>query len=89
MDRAYDRFSIELRRVQLLYSQPGRWILNTHKSHKRFFLLNVSDEIKSPVGENWKSARTQRSSLQHVLHPMDFTVQLGKCMVEKDARMPR
>lgn len=24
MDRAYDRFSIELRRVQLLYSQSGR-----------------------------------------------------------------
>ncbi|XP_029702157.1 vacuolar protein sorting-associated protein 13C isoform X2 [Takifugu rubripes] len=62
MDRAYDRFSIELRRVQLLYSQSG---------------------------ESWKSARLQRSSVQHILHPMDFTVQLGKCMVEKDARMPR
>uniref|UniRef100_H3C3S0 Chorein N-terminal domain-containing protein n=1 Tax=Tetraodon nigroviridis TaxID=99883 RepID=H3C3S0_TETNG len=62
MDRAYDRFSIELRRVQLLYSQSG---------------------------QSWKSARTQSSSVQHILHPMDFTVQLGKCMVEKDARMPR
>lgn len=82
MDRAYDRFSIELRRVQLLYSQSGRGILNTRKRAQ-------SDQIQPSVGESWKSARTQRSSVQHVLHPMDFTVQLGKCMVEKDARMPR
>ncbi|XP_040904460.1 vacuolar protein sorting-associated protein 13C isoform X1 [Toxotes jaculatrix] len=62
MDRAYERYSVELRRVQILYSKSG---------------------------EDWKSARLQGSSVQHILHPMDFTVHLAKCMVEKDARMPR
>ncbi|KAF1393337.1 hypothetical protein PFLUV_G00038030 [Perca fluviatilis] len=62
MDRAYERYNVELRRVQVLYSKSG---------------------------EGWKSARLQGSSVQHILQPMDFTVQLAKCMVEKDARMPR
>ncbi|XP_066503943.1 intermembrane lipid transfer protein VPS13C isoform X2 [Hoplias malabaricus] len=62
MDRAYERFSLELRSVQLLYSKSG---------------------------EAWKSALRQGSSIQHILQPMDFTLQLAKCMVEKDARMPR
>ncbi|XP_041649214.1 vacuolar protein sorting-associated protein 13C isoform X2 [Cheilinus undulatus] len=62
MDRAYERYSVELRRVQVLYSKSG---------------------------EAWKSARLQDSSVQHILKPMDLTVQLAKCMVEKDARMPR
>ncbi|XP_068584903.1 intermembrane lipid transfer protein VPS13C isoform X2 [Cebidichthys violaceus] len=62
MDRAYERYNVELRRVQVLYSKSG---------------------------EAWKSARLQGSSVQHILQPMDFTVQLAKCMVEKDARMPR
>ncbi|XP_067454112.1 intermembrane lipid transfer protein VPS13C isoform X1 [Thunnus thynnus] len=62
MDRAYERYSVELRRVQVLYSKSG---------------------------EAWKAARLQASSVQHILQPMDFTVQLAKCMVEKDARMPR
>ncbi|XP_036442421.1 vacuolar protein sorting-associated protein 13C isoform X5 [Colossoma macropomum] len=62
MDRAYERFSLELRSVQVLYSKSG---------------------------EAWKSARMQGSSIQHILQPMDFSLQLAKCMVEKDARMPR
>ncbi|KAM3877457.1 intermembrane lipid transfer protein VPS13C [Diretmus argenteus] len=62
MDRAYERYSLELRSVQLLYSKSG---------------------------EAWKTARLQGSSVQHILQPMDFTVQLAKCMVEKDARMAR
>ncbi|CAB1424168.1 unnamed protein product [Pleuronectes platessa] len=62
MDRAYERFNVELRRVQVLYSKSG---------------------------EVWKSARLQGSSLQHILQPMDFTLHLAKCMVAKDARMPR
>ncbi|XP_053190317.1 intermembrane lipid transfer protein VPS13C [Scomber japonicus] len=62
MDRAYERYTVELRRVQLLYSKSG---------------------------ESWRAARLQASSVQHILQPMDFTVQLAKCMVEKDARMPR
>uniref|UniRef100_A0A8P4GHH0 Vacuolar protein sorting-associated protein 13C n=1 Tax=Dicentrarchus labrax TaxID=13489 RepID=A0A8P4GHH0_DICLA len=62
MDRAYERYNVELRRVQVLYSKSG---------------------------EAWKSARLQGSSVQHILQPMDFTVQLAKCMVDKDVRMPR
>ncbi|CAK6982133.1 vacuolar protein sorting-associated protein 13C isoform X1 [Scomber scombrus] len=62
MDRAYERYSVELRRVQVLYSKSG---------------------------EAWRAARLQASSVQHILQPMDFTLQLAKCMVEKDARMPR
>ncbi|KAM7405560.1 hypothetical protein PAMP_000001 [Pampus punctatissimus] len=62
MDRAYDRYSVELRRVQVLYSKSG---------------------------DAWKAARLQASSIEHILQPMDFTVQLAKCMVDKDARMPR
>ncbi|XP_076012416.1 intermembrane lipid transfer protein VPS13C isoform X2 [Genypterus blacodes] len=62
MDRAYERYSLQLRSVQVLYSKSG---------------------------EAWKTARLQESSLQHILQPMDFTVQLAKCMVEKDARMAR
>ncbi|MCI4383796.1 hypothetical protein PGIGA_G00030820 [Pangasianodon gigas] len=37
----------------------------------------------------WKSAHMQGSSNQHILQPMDFTLELAKCMVEKDIRMPR
>lgn len=62
MHRAYERYNVELRRVQVLYSKSG---------------------------EAWKSARLQGSSVQHILQPMDFTLLLAKCMVEKDARMPR
>ncbi|XP_059213226.1 intermembrane lipid transfer protein VPS13C isoform X2 [Centropristis striata] len=62
MDRAYERYQVQLRRVQVLYSKSG---------------------------EAWKSARLQGSSVQHILQPMDFTVQLANCMVDKDARMPR
>ncbi|XP_061103082.1 intermembrane lipid transfer protein VPS13C isoform X2 [Conger conger] len=62
MDRAYERYSLELRSVQVLYSKSG---------------------------DEWKSARLQGFSKQHILRPMDFKVQLAKCMVEKDARMPR
>ncbi|KAM3625353.1 uncharacterized protein V6R79_010760 [Siganus canaliculatus] len=62
MDRAYERYSVKLRTVQVLYSKSG---------------------------EAWKSARLQASSGQHILRPMDLTVQLAKCMVEKDSRMPR
>lgn len=40
-------------------------------------------------GEDWRSARLQGSSPQHILQPMDFAVQLAKCMVDNDARMPR
>lgn len=83
MDRAYDRFTIELQRVQLLYSQSGK------RGATLSFQLNLSDKMESSVGESWKSARTQRSSVQHILHPMDFSIQLGKCVFEKDARMPR
>uniref|UniRef100_A0A3Q2FD83 Vacuolar protein sorting 13 homolog C n=1 Tax=Cyprinodon variegatus TaxID=28743 RepID=A0A3Q2FD83_CYPVA len=59
MDRAYERYDVGLRRVQLLYRDA------------------------------WKSARLQSSSVQHILQPMDLTLHLAKCMVEKDARMPR
>ncbi|XP_015257486.1 PREDICTED: vacuolar protein sorting-associated protein 13C, partial [Cyprinodon variegatus] len=62
MDRAYERYDVGLRRVQLLYSKSG---------------------------DAWKSARLQSSSVQHILQPMDLTLHLAKCMVEKDARMPR
>uniref|UniRef100_A0A3B3DS88 Vacuolar protein sorting 13 homolog C n=1 Tax=Oryzias melastigma TaxID=30732 RepID=A0A3B3DS88_ORYME len=60
MDRAYDRYKVQLRRVQVLYSKSVAW----------------------------KSARLQSSSVQHILHPMDISLQLDKCMVEKDVRMP-
>ncbi|CAJ1049975.1 vacuolar protein sorting-associated protein 13C isoform X3 [Xyrichtys novacula] len=62
MDRAYERYNVGLRRVQVLYCKSG---------------------------EAWKSARLQDSSVQHILKPMDFNVQLAKCMVDKDARMPK
>uniref|UniRef100_A0A8C9SIT0 Vacuolar protein sorting 13 homolog C n=1 Tax=Scleropages formosus TaxID=113540 RepID=A0A8C9SIT0_SCLFO len=62
MDRAYERYSLEVTNVQVLYSKSG---------------------------EVWKSARLQGSSKQHILHPMDFKLQLAKSMVDKDARMPR
>uniref|UniRef100_A0A8C1KH40 Vacuolar protein sorting 13 homolog C n=1 Tax=Cyprinus carpio TaxID=7962 RepID=A0A8C1KH40_CYPCA len=62
MDRAYERFSLELRSVQILYSKSG---------------------------EKWENARLKGVSRQHILQPMDFTLKLAKCMVDKDSRMPR
>ncbi|XP_071256543.1 intermembrane lipid transfer protein VPS13C isoform X5 [Salvelinus alpinus] len=62
MDRAYEKYSLELRSVQVLYSKSG---------------------------EEWKTARQRGSSIQHILQPMDFNLQLAKCMVEKDTRMAR
>ncbi|XP_051507279.1 intermembrane lipid transfer protein VPS13C-like isoform X3 [Myxocyprinus asiaticus] len=61
MDRAYERYTLELRSVQILYSKSG---------------------------EKWKNARLQGFSHQHILQPMDFTIQLAKCMVDKDSCMP-
>uniref|UniRef100_A0A3Q3D817 Vacuolar protein sorting 13 homolog C n=1 Tax=Hippocampus comes TaxID=109280 RepID=A0A3Q3D817_HIPCM len=49
MERAYERYSVELRRVQVLYSKSG----------------------------------------QHILRPLDLTLHVSKCMVDKDVRMPR
>uniref|UniRef100_A0A673N380 Vacuolar protein sorting-associated protein 13C-like n=1 Tax=Sinocyclocheilus rhinocerous TaxID=307959 RepID=A0A673N380_9TELE len=40
-------------------------------------------------GEKWKNARVKGFTHQHILQPMDVTLQLAKCMVEKDSRMPR
>ncbi|KAK7944308.1 hypothetical protein WMY93_000036 [Mugilogobius chulae] len=62
MDRAYERFTVQLRKVQVLYSKSG---------------------------EEWRAARQQSGSVQHILQPMDFSLQLAKCMVDNDARMPK
>lgn len=40
-------------------------------------------------GEKWKNARVKGFTHQHILQPMDVTLQLAKCMVDKDSRMPR
>uniref|UniRef100_UPI00398F8396 intermembrane lipid transfer protein VPS13C isoform X2 n=1 Tax=Pristiophorus japonicus TaxID=55135 RepID=UPI00398F8396 len=62
LERAYEKFDVELRSVQLLFSKPG---------------------------QDWKSARKQCSSSQHILQPMDVKVQLSRAIVEKDTRMPK
>uniref|UniRef100_A0A3B3ZUH9 Uncharacterized protein n=1 Tax=Periophthalmus magnuspinnatus TaxID=409849 RepID=A0A3B3ZUH9_9GOBI len=62
MDRAYERFGVQLRKVQVLYSKSG---------------------------EAWRAARQQSSSVQHILQPMDFSLQLAKSMVDNDARMAK
>ncbi|XP_048376856.1 intermembrane lipid transfer protein VPS13C isoform X5 [Stegostoma tigrinum] len=62
LERAYEKFDVELRSVQLLFSKPD---------------------------QDWKSARKQCSSLQHILQPMDVRVQLSRAVVEKDTRIPK
>ncbi|XP_067871286.1 intermembrane lipid transfer protein VPS13C [Heterodontus francisci] len=62
LERAYEKFDVELRSVQLLFSRSG---------------------------QDWKSARKECSSSQHILQPMDVKVQLSRAIVEKDARMPK
>ncbi|GCC33396.1 hypothetical protein chiPu_0011865, partial [Chiloscyllium punctatum] len=62
LERAYEKFDVELRNVQLLFSKPG---------------------------QDWKSARKQCSSIQHILQPMDVKVQLSRAIVEKDTRIPK
>ncbi|XP_056379493.1 intermembrane lipid transfer protein VPS13A isoform X1 [Hyla sarda] len=39
--------------------------------------------------ENWKEARTQKHSAQHILEPMDLRVDFSRAMVVTDARMPK
>lgn len=91
MDRAYDRFNVELRRVQVLYSKSG-----THHTHSHTHFHRRSDHLRESLpcdcfctAEGWRSARLQGSSPQHILQPMDFAIQLAKCMVDNDTRMPR
>uniref|UniRef100_A0A4W3HUG4 Vacuolar protein sorting 13 homolog C n=1 Tax=Callorhinchus milii TaxID=7868 RepID=A0A4W3HUG4_CALMI len=60
LDRAYEKFDVKLKNVQLLFSKP-----------------------------DWKSARIQHSSSQHILQPMNVEVEIAKAMVEKDTRMPK
>ncbi|KAM4036143.1 intermembrane lipid transfer protein VPS13C isoform 3-T3 [Anomaloglossus baeobatrachus] len=62
MDKAYDKFHVQLKKVQMLFSKPG---------------------------QNWKTARGQKSSSLHILQPLDIEVELSKAMVEQDSRMPR
>ncbi|XP_078286094.1 intermembrane lipid transfer protein VPS13C isoform X3 [Rhinoraja longicauda] len=62
LQRAYEKFALELRSVQLLFSEPG---------------------------QDWKSARKQVSSSQHILQPLDVKVQLSRAIVEKDSRIPK
>lgn len=86
MDRAYDRYKVQLRRVQVLYSKSGT---DTCIYAGRQLLVTLYGLSDPPPGVAWKSARLQSSSVQHILHPMDISLQLDKCMVEKDVRMPR
>ncbi|XP_062927043.1 intermembrane lipid transfer protein VPS13C isoform X1 [Mobula hypostoma] len=62
LGRAYEKFFVELRSVQLLFSKPG---------------------------QDWKSARKQYSSSQHILQPLDVKMQLSRAIVEKDSRIPK
>ncbi|XP_039196017.1 vacuolar protein sorting-associated protein 13C isoform X5 [Crotalus tigris] len=62
MDKAYDKFDVEIKNVQLLFGRSG---------------------------EDWKKARSEPTSLLHILHPMDMCVQVAKSMVEKDVRMAK
>eukprot|EP00062_Callorhinchus_milii_P002445 gi/632938634/ref/XP_007905785.1/ PREDICTED: vacuolar protein sorting-associated protein 13C [Callorhinchus milii] len=62
LDRAYEKFDVKLKNVQLLFSKPD---------------------------QDWKSARIQHSSSQHILQPMNVEVEIAKAMVEKDTRMPK
>ncbi|XP_063044698.1 intermembrane lipid transfer protein VPS13C isoform X2 [Engraulis encrasicolus] len=62
MNQAYERYSFELRNVQVLYSRAGK---------------------------GWQAARQKGASPMHILQPMNFTLQLSKCMVDQDSRMPR
>ncbi|XP_032870852.1 vacuolar protein sorting-associated protein 13C isoform X2 [Amblyraja radiata] len=62
LQRAYEEFVVELRSVQLLFSEPG---------------------------QDWKSARKQYSSSQHILQPLDVKMQLSRAIVEKDSRIPK
>ncbi|XP_075684410.1 intermembrane lipid transfer protein VPS13A [Rhinoderma darwinii] len=39
--------------------------------------------------ENWKEARTENHSAQHILEPMDLRVDFSRAMVVTDARMPK
>ncbi|KAG9486789.1 hypothetical protein GDO78_006926 [Eleutherodactylus coqui] len=39
--------------------------------------------------ENWKEARTQKHSAQHILEPMDLRVDFSRAMVVTDSRMPK
>lgn len=86
MDRAYDRYKVQLRRVQVLYSKSGTDEIIYDAGQVSVTLYGTSDPS---VGVAWKTSRLQSSSVQHILQPMDISLQLDKCMVEKDARMPR
>ncbi|XP_063769904.1 intermembrane lipid transfer protein VPS13A [Pseudophryne corroboree] len=39
--------------------------------------------------ENWKEARRQKHSAQHILEPMDLRVDFSRAMVVTEARMPK
>ncbi|KAM3940361.1 intermembrane lipid transfer protein VPS13A [Leptodactylus fuscus] len=51
--------------------------------------LSSMQLLYSRCHENWKEARTQKHSAQHILEPMDLRVDFSRAMVVTDARMPK
>lgn len=88
MDRAYERYSLELRSVQILYSKSGKHNATQQRTELPEQAILFTRWLFFE-GEKWKNARLEGFSHQHILQPMDFTLQLAKCMVDKDSRMPR
>ncbi|XP_077994048.1 intermembrane lipid transfer protein VPS13A-like isoform X3 [Glandiceps talaboti] len=61
LNKAYDKFNIQLESMQVLLARPG---------------------------EDWKSARSEPQSSLHIIEPTGINVQLQKCMIPNDVRMP-
>ncbi|XP_077331018.1 intermembrane lipid transfer protein VPS13A isoform X1 [Lithobates pipiens] len=51
--------------------------------------LSSMQLLYSKHNENWKEARKQKHSAQHILEPMDLRVDFSRAMVVTDSRMPK
>ncbi|KAM6169962.1 intermembrane lipid transfer protein VPS13A [Rhynchocyon petersi] len=79
-------------RSELPDVKPGEVNLEEimHRAYESFDVQLTSVQLLySRVGDNWKEARKLNVSMQHILVPMHFNVELSKAMVVTDLRMPK
>ncbi|XP_031245704.1 vacuolar protein sorting-associated protein 13A isoform X2 [Mastomys coucha] len=61
-----------------------------HRAYDSFDIQLTSIQLLySRVGDNWKEARKLNVSTQHILIPMQVSVELSKAMVFMDIKMPK
>jgi len=82
LERAYDKFDIKLRSLQVLFLSPSMAINFRHVKHR------MIGEINRFSADDWKAARNSARSDLHILQPTGFDILIKKATIA-DLRLPQ